>query len=87
MSPPARPQLTKDGRRVLEVVAGSSRQGCTEAFLLAHGFTVELLVNIVRAGFATMQSERVRAGGQPIEVTRVHITDSGRRVLRGKRTQ
>jgi hypothetical protein len=85
---PASPAPTDQRRSpALEVLAGSSRQGCTEAFLLAHGFTVELLVNVVRAGFATMQSERVRAGGQPIEVTRVHITDSGRRALRGKRTQ
>src|SRR5262249_13063832 len=82
-----RPLLTKDGRRVLELLVGSSRQGCTEAFLLAHGFTVDLLADMVRAGFATAQSERVRAGGQPIEVTRVHITNAGRRALRGKRTQ
>src|SRR5262249_33378096 len=81
---PTRPLLTKDARRVLELLAGSARQGCTEAFLLAHGFTVELLGSIVRAGFATAHSERVRAGGQPIEVTRVHITDAGRRALRGK---
>ena len=66
-----RPLLTKDGRRVLELLVGSARQGCTEAFLLAHGFTVDLLADMVRAGFATAQIERVRAGGQPIEVTRV----------------
>ena len=82
-----RPLLTKDGRRVLELLVGSARQGCTEAFLLAHGFTVDLLADMVRAGFATAQIERVRAGGQPIEVTRVHITDAGRRALKGKRTQ
>ena len=69
-----RPLLTKD-------------EGCTEAFLLAHGFTVDLLADMVRAGFATAQSERVHAGGQPIDVTRVHITDAGRRTLKGKRTQ
>ena len=79
-----RPLLTKDARRVLELLAGSARQGCTEAFLLAHGFTVDLLADMVRVGFATAQIERVRAGGQPIEVTRVHITDAGRRALRGK---
>ncbi len=74
-------QSDTDRRRAIELLAGSAKQGCTEAFLLAHGFTVELLVNIVRAGFATAQSERVHAGGQPIEVTRVHITDAGRRAL------
>jgi hypothetical protein len=48
---------------------------------VAHGSTVELLADMIRAGLATAQIERVRAGGQPIEVTRVHITDAGRRAL------
>ena len=70
-------------RRALELLAASAKQGCTEAFLLAHGFTVELLADMVRAGLATTQIERVLFGGQ----TRVHITDAGRRALKDKRTQ
>jgi hypothetical protein len=62
-------------------VAAFAKQGCTEAFLLAHGFTLDLLTDMVRAGLATAQIERARAGGQ----TRLHITDAGRRALRGKR--
>jgi len=65
-------------RRALELLAVSGKQGCTEAFLLAHGFTLDLLTDMVRAGLATAQIER---GGQ----TRLHITDAGRRALRGKR--
>ena len=68
-------------RRALELLAASAKQGCTEAFLLAHGFTLDLLTDMVRAGLATAQIERGRTGGQ----TRVHITDAGRRALRGKR--
>jgi hypothetical protein len=68
-------------RRALELLAASAKQGCTEAFLLAHGFTLDLLTDMVRAGLATAQIERARAGGQ----TRLHITDAGRRALRGKR--
>jgi hypothetical protein len=68
-------------RRALELLAVSAKQGCTEAFLLAHGFTLDLLTDMVRAGLATAQIERARAGGQ----TRLHITDAGRRALRGKR--
>ena len=60
-------------RRALELLAVSGRQGCTKAFLLAHGFTLDLLT-----GLATAQIER---RGQ----TRLHITDAGRRALRGKR--
>jgi hypothetical protein len=68
-------------RRALQLLAVSGKQGCTEAFLLAHGFTLDLLTDMVRAGLATAQIERARAGGQ----TRLHITDAGRRALRGKR--
>jgi len=39
------------------------------------------LTDMVRAGLATAQIERARAGGQ----TRLHITEAGRRALRGKR--
>ncbi len=76
------PLMVTNRRRALELLAGSAKQGCTEAFLLAHGFTVELLGEMVRAGLATARIERARAGGQ----TRVHITDAGRRALRDKRT-
>jgi hypothetical protein len=36
-----------DRRRALELLA-ASREGCTEAIMLAHGFTVELMVELVR---------------------------------------
>jgi hypothetical protein len=34
-----------DSRRALELLAASP-DGCTEALMLAHGFTVELLVDL-----------------------------------------
>src|SRR5260370_29497026 len=67
-----------DRRRALELLAGS-RDGMTEAMLLAHGFTVDMLVDLIRAGLATANTERMVAGGRPIEVTRVRITDAGQR--------
>jgi hypothetical protein len=60
---------------------GSCREGCTESILLAHGFTVEQLVELVRAGLATATAERIAAGGRSIEVARVRITEAGRKVL------
>ena len=36
-------------RRALELLAASP-DGCTEAIMLAHGFTVEMLVELIRAG-------------------------------------
>jgi hypothetical protein len=71
-----------DGRRALELLA-SSRDGCTEAIMLAHGFTVAQMVELVTAGLATATAERVVAGGLTIGVARMRITEAGRRALAG----
>jgi hypothetical protein len=69
-----------DRRRAIELLARSP-DGMTEAMLLAHGFTVDMLADLIRAGLATAKTERIVAGGRPIEVTRVRITDAGRQAL------
>jgi hypothetical protein len=73
-SPPATRQ------RALELLA-SCPAGCSEAILAAHGFTVKQMVGLVRGGLATVKIERMVAGGRPMEVTLVRITEAGRRVL------
>jgi hypothetical protein len=65
---------------VLELRA-ASRDGYTEASLLAHGFKIEMLADLIRAGLATAKIERMMAGKRPIEVVRVRITEPGRRAL------
>jgi hypothetical protein len=71
----------------LELLAASP-DGATEAILLAHGFTIDLLVvELVRAGLATAKAKRVVAGGRAMEIARVRITEAGRRALTGKGTQ
>jgi hypothetical protein len=40
-----------NGRRALQVLADAP-DGCTEAIMLAHGFKLDLLVDLVRDGFA-----------------------------------
>jgi hypothetical protein len=42
-----------DRRRALELLA-SCPDGCTEAIMLAHGFTIEQMVELVRTGLATL---------------------------------
>jgi hypothetical protein len=69
-----------DRRRALELLA-SSRDGCTEAIMLAHGFTVEQMVDLCVAGLATATPERMVAGGRTIEVATMRITEAGRRAL------
>jgi hypothetical protein len=80
---PSRRRLPKpDRRRALELLA-SCRDGCTEAIMLAHGFTTEQMVELVRAGLAMATAERIVAGGRTVEVARVRITEAGRRALAG----
>ena len=59
----------------------SCPDGCTEAVMLAHGFTIDMMVELVRVGLATAHAERVVAGSRKMEVTTLRITDAGRRVL------
>ena len=52
-----------DRRRALELLA-ASRDGCTEALMIAHSFTVAQMVELVRSGLASAAAERVIAGGR-----------------------
>ena len=67
-------------RRALELL-DASREGCTEAVMLAHGFTVEMLIELVTARLATAQTERMVVGGRRVEVIRFRITEAGRQAL------
>jgi hypothetical protein len=49
--------------------AGACPEGCTAAVMRAHGFTVEQIVALVRAGRAHAQTERIFAGVHMIEVS------------------
>jgi hypothetical protein len=49
--------------------------------MLAHGFGIPVMVELVRAGLATASAERVVAGRKLMEVARVRIIEAGRRVL------
>jgi hypothetical protein len=69
-----------DRRRALDLLA-SRRNGCTEAIMLAHGFTVELMLDLCVAGLATATPERMVAGGRTVEVAVIRITEAGRRAL------
>ena len=50
--------------------------------MIAHGFTVEQMVELVSAGLATATAERVVGGRRAFEVARVRITDARRRACR-----
>jgi hypothetical protein len=72
--------MTDDERRLLKMLAESA-DGCTDALLVAHGIDFDLMLRLVRERLATATPERTFAAGKPVEVTRVRITDTGRRAL------
>jgi hypothetical protein len=52
--------------------------------MLAHGFTVEVLRRLVLDRLATATPGTMNAGGRPITVTWLTITDIGRQALAGR---
>ena len=55
------------------------------SILIAHGFTIDMVVKVIRAGLASAGTERMVAGGRSIDVSRLRITDAGRRALSGRK--
>ena len=70
-----------DRRRALELLAAASHDGATEAIMLAHGFTVEQMIDLCISGLATATPERMVGGGRMFEVVRMTITEAGQRTL------
>jgi hypothetical protein len=55
------------------------KDGCTITMLSARGVKLEIIDELIAAGLATASSERVGRGA--IEITRVKITQAGRRTI------
>jgi hypothetical protein len=73
--------MTRDHRRLLELLA-ESPEGCTEAALLtAHGFTIAAIVGLIKARLVTATLEQIIAGQKSVGIMRVRITDVGRSAL------
>jgi hypothetical protein len=71
--PTPRHLIKPERRRALELLA-PRWDGCTETMMLAHGFSIEMMVELINSGLATAQTERGRRA-------RVRITEAGRRAL------
>jgi hypothetical protein len=73
--------MPPDIGRALELLAASVRQG-RSADVLAYDVGPEVVAALVRAGLASEAVEHLAVtGGQPIEITRIRITDAGRQAL------
>ncbi len=69
-----------DERQLLELLADSPK-GASEALLLARGFSRAAIVDLLHAGSVTITPERTLAAERPVHLTRVRITEVGRRAL------
>jgi hypothetical protein len=66
--PRLRPPRLDAGRdRALRLLADAP-DGCTEAIMLAHGFTVELMVDLCIAELAIATVECMVVGGRTVEL-------------------
>ena len=75
------PHLTAKQHRALAMLATAGRDGPTQASLDAHGFDASLVVGLLNCGLATTMYDRVPAGGETVEVTKVRISEKGRAAL------
>jgi len=74
-------RLGDERSRALALLA-ERPDGCTRAVLLARGFSLALLNQLVRAGLATSLLDRDERREKTIETVRVKITEAGRPALR-----
>ena len=72
--------LTVDQRQALRLL-DLSVNGCTQSMLLARGLAIGMLRGLVRDGLATADRERAPAGRGTVIITRLRITDAGRKAL------
>ena len=73
--------LIIDAREALNLLARSTH-GHRESILLAHGFPIETLRSLLRNGLIIAEREPAfLSRGESIVVTRVRITDAGRRAV------
>jgi hypothetical protein len=75
-------RVNKPNRRQALALLAAAPGGCTDSLMFANGFTAEVLVELVRDGFATATLELTVIGERTlIEVARMRITDAGRQAL------
>jgi hypothetical protein len=57
--------------------------GCTEAVMMAYGFTIDFFAGLVSDGLVTAEPSTMRAGGRQIVVVWMQITEAGRKAITG----
>jgi hypothetical protein len=69
-------KLRDEELRTLRLLA-QYPSGCTEPVILAHGFTLDRIANLVFRGFAKREVSNVTIGGRQVKIVRMQITTAG----------
>ena len=84
--PPASsmPGFSREQRRALKVLADAPRGVREEILVVVHGFSAEMIADLVLDGLATVVTETKSAPrGVTITVERIRITDDGKKAIEG----
>jgi hypothetical protein len=73
-------KLSYEQRRGLQLMARTPN-GCTEALMMAYGFPIAMLGDLVMAGLAVATPQETRAGRKPMLVVWMTITEAGRKAM------
>jgi hypothetical protein len=76
------PNLTDKKRRAVERLVHQPN-ACSEAELLASGFSFAQLAGLLIDGYATVQRKRIDVGGREKSVPWMQITAAGRKAIAG----
>jgi hypothetical protein len=79
------PKLNPEPRRALAMLAKHADDGCSEAIMLAYGFSPHLVDTLLETGLAAARTGCVAAGARQLDVTTIRITDAGRTALAKRR--
>ena len=73
-------KLARDEHEALHLLA-SSRDGCTQSLMMAHGFAIGILRDLVRDGLVSEERRSTIAARRAMVVTWLRITEAGRRAI------
>jgi hypothetical protein len=80
---PQKLHLKAESREALRLLARSPRGATADVLELGHGFSCETLSELRLAGLAKLVTETLRVEDGAFTIERLHITDAGRRAIRG----
>jgi hypothetical protein len=73
-------KLSDEELRALQLLARSPG-GCTEPVILAHGFMLDQIADLIFRGLAKREVSNMSLDGRQVKVVRMQITPAGRKAI------